>query len=44
MVKYIMKQDNLQVPSDVNLTLKNKIVTVKGPLGELSKSFTKFNV
>lgn len=43
MVKQIMKQELVSVPSEVTLTIKNKIVTCKGPLGELSKSFKKFN-
>ena len=41
MVKAIVKQDTVQVPEGVTLTLKAKIVTVKGPLGELTKSFRK---
>ena len=43
MVKSIMKQEVVTVPSEVTLTIKNKIVTAKGPLGEISKSFKKFN-
>ena len=44
MVKSIMKQDTVVIPSDVTITMKNKIVTAKGPLGELSKTFKKYHV
>ena len=43
MVKQIMKQDVVTVPSQVTISIKNKIVTCIGPLGQLSKSFKKFN-
>lgn len=43
MVKSIMKQELISIPSGVSISIKNKIVTCKGPLGELKKSFKKFN-
>ena len=41
MVKVIMKQETVVVPDEVTISVKSKIVSVKGPNGQLSKSFTK---
>ncbi len=39
MVQAITKKEVVQVPDDVTVTIKSKVVTVKGRLGELVKSF-----
>lgn len=44
MVRLIMKMESLLIPENVTMEIKNKIVTCKGALGELKKSFKKFNV
>ena len=44
MVRNIMKMQSVKIPEGVTMEIKNKIVTCKGPLGEIQKSFKKFNV
>ncbi len=44
MVRIIMKMDTVKIPENVTMEIKNKIVTCKGPLGEIKKSFKKYNV
>lgn len=44
MVRLIMKMDSVPIPETVTMEIKNKIITCKGALGELKKSFKKYNV
>ena len=44
MVKLTLKKDRVEVPDDVTLEIKSRIISVKGPKGELVKSFKKFPV
>ena len=44
MVRIIMKMDTVEIPENVTMEIKNKIVSCKGPLGEITKSFKKYNV
>merc|ERR1712054_214142 len=39
MGKGVLTEANVDVPEGVEITVKNKVVTVKGPLGKISKSF-----
>jgi ribosomal protein L6P/L9E len=39
-----MKMDTVAIPETVSMEIKNKIVTCKGALGELKKSFKKYHV
>ena len=39
MVKVILKEKNVDVPEGVEVSVAKKVVTVKGKLGELSRSF-----
>ena len=39
MVKSILKEEKVEILADVELTLKSKVVTVKGPRGTLTRSF-----
>nr|ADD38186.1 60S ribosomal protein L9 [Lepeophtheirus salmonis] len=41
MVKVILKENVIEVPEDVIVTVAKKVVTVSGKLGELSRSFIK---
>ena len=38
-MKYIVSEQNLEIPDDVKIDTKARTVTVKGPLGTLTKSF-----
>lgn len=38
-MKYIVSEQELEVPEGVNVDIKARTVTVKGPLGKLTKSF-----
>ena len=44
MVRQIVREASLKIPEDVTLTLKKKVITVKGKLGELSRSFAKMPI
>jgi ribosomal protein L6P/L9E len=44
MVKTILKEERVDVPENVTVSVKSKIVTVKGALGELTRSFQKVPV
>lgn len=44
MVRLIMKMESVSIPENVTMEIKNKIVSCKGALGELKKSFKKYNV
>ena len=44
MVKLTLKKDRVEVPESVTLELKSRVITVKGPKGDLVKSFRKFPV
>ncbi len=35
MVRIIMKMDTVEIPENVTMEIKNKIVSCKGPLGEI---------
>ena len=39
MVKVIVKEDRVEVPEGVTLSVKSKVISVKGPRGELSRTF-----
>ncbi len=38
-MKYIVSEQELEIPEGVNVDIKARTVTVKGPLGKLTKSF-----
>lgn len=38
-MKFIVAQQELEVPADINVEVKARNVTVKGPLGTLTRSF-----
>ena len=38
-MKYIVSEQELEIPEGVEVDIKARNVTVKGPLGKLSKSF-----
>ena len=40
MVKVIMKEDSVKVPAEVTVSVKSKVVTVTGPKGKLTRSFS----
>ena len=44
MVKQTLSKQTVEVPEEVTLEIKSRVVTVKGPKGELVKSFRKFPV
>lgn len=44
MVKQTLCKESVDVPSDVTLEIKSRIVTAKGPKGDIVKSFRKFPV
>ena len=44
MVKQTLCKESVPVPDNVTLDIKSRIVTVKGPKGDLTKSFRKFPV
>ena len=44
MVKLTLKKDRVEVPENVTLEIKSKIITVEGPKGKLVKSFKQFPV
>merc|ERR1712228_819888 len=37
--KAVLTEANVDVPSNVDVSVKNKVVTVSGPRGKISKSF-----
>lgn len=39
MVKTILKQERVEIPDNVKLSLKSKVVTVEGPKGTIAKTF-----
>lgn len=39
MVKAILREEKVEIPEGVTATVKSKVVTIKGILGELSRSF-----
>ena len=39
-MKYIVSEQELEIPANVEVEVKARSVTVKGPLGKLTKSFT----
>jgi large subunit ribosomal protein L9e len=39
MVKAIVKEEKVEVPANVTVSIKSKVVTVSGPKGKLSRSF-----
>ena len=41
MVKPVVKQERVQIPDDVTVEVKSKLVTVEGPKGSIKKSFRK---
>jgi ribosomal protein L6P/L9E len=44
MVKPRIVSNNIKIPKDVEITLKSRVITVKGPRGTLTKSFTHIGV
>mmetsp|Transcript_5160 Transcript_5160/g.8959 ORF Transcript_5160/g.8959 Transcript_5160/m.8959 type:complete len:195 (-) Transcript_5160:241-825(-) len=44
MVKPRIISNNIKIPKDVEITLKSRVITVKGPRGTLTKSFTHIGV
>jgi len=44
MVKPRIISNNIKIPKDVEVTLKSRVITVKGPRGTLTKSFTHIGV
>ena len=38
-MKYIVSEQDLPIPDEVDVEIKARTVTVKGPLGKLTKSF-----
>ena len=44
MVKTILKEERVTIPEGVEASIKSKIVSIKGKLGELSRSFQKVPV
>ena len=44
MVRTILRQDRVQVPEEVKMEVKSKIITVEGPKGILKKDFRKVPV
>ena len=44
MVKAILKEQKVDIPDDVTVTLKSKVITVKGKRGELARSFKSMPV
>ena len=44
MVRAILKEQKVEIPEEVTVTLKSKIITVKGVKGELSRSFKSMPV
>lgn len=44
MVKLTLKKDSIEIPEEVTLEIKSRVITVKGPKGDLVKSFKKFPV
>lgn len=44
MVKSILKEEKVEILADVEVSLKSKVVTVKGPKGTLTRSFAKVPV
>ena len=39
MVKAILKQDRVEIPENVTLSVKSKVITVEGPKGKLVRAF-----
>ena len=44
MVRAILKFERVEVPENVKVNVKSKIVTVEGPRGTISRSFQKVPV
>ncbi len=44
MVRPILKQEKVDIPENVILELKSKVITVTGPKGTITKSFRKVPV
>ena len=44
MVRVILKEERVSVPENVTLSIAKKVVSVEGPLGQLSRSFRKMPV
>ena len=38
-MKYIVSEQELPIPDNVEVSVKSRVVTVKGPLGKLTKTF-----
>lgn len=38
-MKYILAEKDLEIPDNIEIEVKSRVVTVKGPLGKLTKSF-----
>ena len=38
-MKYLQKTEIIDIPSGVKVTAKSRVVTVKGPRGEITKQF-----
>ena len=44
MVRAILKSERVEVPDDVKVSVKSKIVTAEGPKGTIQRSFKKVPV
>ena len=38
-MKYIVSEQELEIPENVEVDIKSRVVNVKGPLGKLTKTF-----
>ena len=38
-MKYILTEENVDIPDGITVSAKSKVVEVKGPLGTLKKAF-----
>jgi len=38
-MKYIVAEQELEIPNNVQVEVKARVVTVSGPLGKITKSF-----
>ena len=43
-MKDIYKDEDFEIPEGVNVSIKSRLVTVKGPRGELTKSLRHINM
>ena len=38
-MKYVVSEQELEIPDNVEVDIKSRVVSVKGPLGKLTKTF-----